>query len=250
MQSVRFPPSSEPLNKGVWIGSLVIFPNVQWSKELVFKCCFYMYSALPTDRDRTFLFLMYCCLFLSVPWMKFPDLECVNPKAGRRKVVMALLGIESYEQCNMVSCTTKGYWKYAVSLDRHSTAHDCSMKWIYQGFQHQGKSGKIREKNFIWKVGEFCWGSAKVREFCSDRGELSFSPDLSALILKPDVCHDFFPPRCARHFCNKWTVRSGKSRMKKSGYLFRAGCWEPWYTEEHTDYNSHWTTLKRFCVIL
>ena len=36
MQIFRIPSSLEPLNQGVWIESLVIFPNVQSSKELVY----------------------------------------------------------------------------------------------------------------------------------------------------------------------------------------------------------------------
>ncbi len=39
-------------------------------------------------------------------------------------------------------------------------------------------SGKIRETFLLWKVREFCWGSKRVRKFCSDWGELNFKPDL------------------------------------------------------------------------
>ena len=40
MQIVRIPSSLEPLDQGVWIGRLVIFSNVQSSKESVYAIAF------------------------------------------------------------------------------------------------------------------------------------------------------------------------------------------------------------------
>ena len=69
----------------------------------------------------------------------------------------------------------------------------------------------------VWRSGKVCWRSGKVKEFCSDWGELSFSSDLDAHFLKPDVCQDFFR-FFALGICVKYGVESqGKAAWKSQG---------------------------------
>ena len=53
---------------------------------------------------------------------------------GRIKLEMALLSKDHTDTGNIESSTTDGFWKYAVSLDRHGTVlYLCSecLKYVY-----------------------------------------------------------------------------------------------------------------------
>ncbi len=57
--------------------------------------------------------------FLSLE-LKCPELGCEDPKAGRLKLEVALLSKNHTDPSNIESNTTGGFWKYAVSLNRHT----------------------------------------------------------------------------------------------------------------------------------